>query len=115
MSTTVEEVSAPSAAPARPRAEGPPRADGIELIGEFEGSGFKDTPHLARRADGQVVQLSELLFAVAEAADGQRDLHEVAHDVSLREGRSVTAVNVALLADKKLRPLGVLTLPDGTT
>jgi putative peptide zinc metalloprotease protein len=115
MSTTVEEVSAPSAAPARPRAEVLRRADGIELIGEFEGSGFKDTPHVARRADGQVVQLSELLFAVAEAADGQRDLHEVAHDVSLREGRTVTAENVALLADKKLRPLGVLTLPDGTT
>jgi hypothetical protein len=32
------------------------RAHGIELIGEFEGSGFKVTPHLARRADGQVVQ-----------------------------------------------------------
>jgi len=34
------------------------RAHGIELIGEFEGSGFKVTPHLARRADGQVVQLT---------------------------------------------------------
>jgi putative peptide zinc metalloprotease protein len=113
--STIEEVPAPSAAPARPRAEVLQRADGIELIGEFEGSGFKDTPHLARRADGQVVQLSELLFAVAEAADGHRDLHEVAHEVSLRGGRTVTAENVALLADKKLRPLGVLTLPDGST
>src|SRR5215217_4652018 len=116
MSTTVEEeVAAPSALPARPRAEVLRRADGIELIGEFEGSGFKDTPHLARRADGQVIQLSEMLFDVAEAADGRRDLHEIAEYISLEHGRTVTPENVALLADKKLRPLGVLALPDGTT
>src|SRR5215208_1913140 len=114
MSTTVE-VAASSASPARPRAEVLRRADGIELIGEFEDSGFKEPPHLARRADGQVVQLTELLYGVAEAADGERDLHEVAVEVSLRYARTVTAENVALLADKKLRPLGVLALPDGTT
>ena len=114
MSTTVE-VSASSVPPARPRAEVLRRADGIELIGEFEDSGFKEPPHLARRADGQVVQLTELLYGVAEAADGERDLHEVAVEVSLRYARTVTAENVALLADKKLRPMGVLALRDGTT
>jgi putative peptide zinc metalloprotease protein len=114
MSTTAE-VAASSFPPARPRAEVLRRADGIELIGEFEDSGFKEPPHLARRADGQVVQLTELLYGVAEAADGKRDLHEVAVEVSLRYARTVTAENVALLADKKLRPLGVLALRDGTT
>src|SRR5687767_1462402 len=40
----------------------PARAEGVELIGEFEQSGFEDPPSLARRADGQVVQLTELLY-----------------------------------------------------
>jgi putative peptide zinc metalloprotease protein len=41
--------------------EKPQLADGIELIGEYEGSGFKQAPYIARRADGQVVQLAPLL------------------------------------------------------
>ncbi len=114
MSTTVAVTTTP-ASPARPRAEVLRRADGIELIGEFEGSGFKKPPRLARRSDGQVVQLTHLLFAVAEAADGRRDLHAVAEVVSRRCGRPVNAANVKLLAEKKLRPLGILTLPDGST
>ena len=113
--STVEEVPTPSASPARPRAEVLRRADGIELIGEFEDSGFKEPPNLARRADGQVIQLTDLLYAVAAAADGRRDLHEVAAVVGERTDRPVTAENVKHLADEKLRPLGVLTLPDGTT
>jgi putative peptide zinc metalloprotease protein len=62
-----------------------------------------------------VVQLTSLLFAVADAADGERDLHEVAEAVSDRCGRNITAGNVKYIADEKLRPLGILTLPDGTT
>ncbi len=55
-------------------AEVPPRpAEGVELIGEYEGSGFKKAPYLARRGDGQTVQLTRLLYLVAEAADGSRD------------------------------------------
>jgi putative peptide zinc metalloprotease protein len=65
---------------------GPPRlADGIELIGVYEGSGFKDPPHIVRRADGQVVQLPELLFVVAEeCADGSSSSGEVAVRVAAR-------------------------------
>src|SRR5918995_3390869 len=108
------EVAAPTAPPVRPRAEVLRRADGIELIGEFEDSGFNEPPLLARRADGQVVQLTELLYAVAEASDGHRDVEEIADVVTERCGRSVNAANVKLLAEKKLRPLGVLALADGT-
>ena len=114
MSTTVE-APASTPRPARPRAEVLRRADGIELIGEFEDSGLKEPPLLARRADGQVVQLTDMLYAVAEAADGRRDLDAIADAVGDRCGRPVNAANVKLLADKKLRPLGVLALADGTT
>ena len=39
--------------------EPPPRlADGVELIGEFADSGFKQPPFIVRRSDGQVVRES---------------------------------------------------------
>jgi putative peptide zinc metalloprotease protein len=89
-------------------------ADGVELLGEFEGSGFKETPRLARRADGQIVRLTPLLYAVAAESDGVRDAGAVAAAVSTRCGRGVSAGNVRFLAEKQLRPLGILALPDGT-
>src|ERR671915_1540910 len=109
------DVAAPTAPPIRPRAEVLRRADGIELIGEFEDSGFRHPPLLARRADGQVVQHTELLYAVAEASDGHRDVQAVADTASERCGRTVTKDNAVFLAERKLRPLGVLALADGTT
>src|SRR5436190_19944371 len=57
----------------------PPRlAPGVELVGEFEGSGFKQPPMIARRADGQAVQLPALLYTVAEQIDGERDHEAIA-------------------------------------
>jgi len=110
-------IADPAVSPPAERREGEvlALADGIELIGEYEGSGFKKPPLLARRADGQVVQLPRLLFLIAEAADGRRDLEAVAAEVSARDGRIVSARSVGFLADHKLRPLGVLALQDGST
>ena len=113
--TTPAHAHVSHAAPGRRRGDVLRRATGIELIGEFEGSGFKEPPLLARRADGQVVQLTELLYEVAKASDGRRDVHEIAAVVGERTGRSVNADNVTVLAQKQLRPLGVLALADGTT
>ncbi len=94
----------------------PPRlADGVELLGEFEDSGFENPPHLARRSDGQVIQLTELLHLVAEAADGERDEAQMADAVSERFGRRVSADNIRFLVEKKLRPLGVLAAADGSS
>jgi hypothetical protein len=109
------QVAGSTAPPARPRAEVLRRAGGVELIGEFEDSGFKDPPLLAQRGDGQVVQLTELLYAIAAASNGRRDVQAVADVVSKRCSRQVTADNTAFLAERKLRPLGVLALADGTT
>lgn len=93
----------------------PKLADGIELIGEYKGSGFKEPPFIARRADGQVIQLPRLLYLIAEKADGQRSPSSIAEDVSRDFGRGVTAENVDFLVDKKLRPLGVLAAADGSS
>jgi putative peptide zinc metalloprotease protein len=95
-------------------AAAPPRpADGIELIGEYEGSGFKDPPYIARRSDGQVVQMPKLLYLVAENADGRRSYDEIAERVTEQFGRGLDGEQVQMLVEKKLRPLGVLATPEG--
>jgi putative peptide zinc metalloprotease protein len=86
----------------------------VELIGADEGSGYKETPYLARLGDGGVVQLTELLFLVLREVDGRRDAATLAERVTESLGRKVTADNVAFLLEKKLQPLGVLAEPDGS-
>ena len=98
-----------------PRAERPRLAEGIELVGEYEGSGFKEAPYIARRGDGQTIQLTQLLFLVAERCDGERDLREIARRVSEAFGRKVSAGNVQFLVERKLRPIGVLAEADGSS
>jgi putative peptide zinc metalloprotease protein len=90
-------------------------AKGIDLIGEYEGSGFKETPYLARRMDGQVLQLTQLLYFVAEEVDGERNFEEIAEKVTEKFGRAVSADNVKFLVEDKLRPIGVLAAADGTS
>ena len=93
------------------RSAGAPRlAPGIELIGEYQDSGFKEAPWLVRRSDGQTVQLSRLLYAVAERADGGSDYETMASDVSREVGRGVSAENVRELMGK-LETLGVVEVP----
>jgi putative peptide zinc metalloprotease protein len=97
------------------RVDVPALAAGIELLGEYEGSGYKETPYLARRADGQVIQLTYLLHLVADAVDGKRDHAAIADKVTEGFGRHVSADNVRFLVEKKLRPLGVLAEADGSS
>ena len=94
-------------------AENPQRAEGVELIGRYEDSGFKEPPYLARRRDGQVVQLAPLLYLIAELADGNRTDEEIAAAVSEAIKRGVSADNVRQLVDERLRPLGVIAGADG--
>ena len=89
-------------------------AEGVELLGEFEGSGYKEVPLLARRPDGQMVRLTPLLYAVAAETDGARDTEAVADAVTARCGRVVRAANVQFLAENQLGPRGILAMPDGS-
>jgi putative peptide zinc metalloprotease protein len=91
----------------------PCRAEGVTLLGELEGSGFKETPYLARRGDGQTIQLTELLYHVLEEIDGTRDFEAVADEVSDRIGKRAAADDIAFLVEEKLRPLGHLCADDG--
>jgi len=85
---------------------------GLRLHGEYQGGGFVEPRYLARRGDGQVVQLSRLLHLVASSIDGVRDTETIAHRVSARYGREVSADNVGYLIGNKLQPMGI-TVPPG--
>src|SRR6188472_2034135 len=109
-----DDAQASSSRPAAPTPDVPSRADGVELIGEMVGSGYREPPALARRGDGQTFQLTPLLYLVLSAIDGRRSYDEVAEQVTVGFGTTVTGDNVRTLVDDQLRPLGLLTKPDGS-
>jgi putative peptide zinc metalloprotease protein len=91
-----------------PAAALPLRAAGLQLLGPYEGSGFRDQHFLVSRSDGQVVHLSALLYHVlAELAPG-RTAHDVARAVSARVGKTLPPDGVRFLIDKKLAPGGLV-------
>ncbi|MGV0718354.1 M50 family metallopeptidase [Mycolicibacterium sp. XJ662] len=92
----------------------PRRADGVELIGELEGSGHRVAPGLVRRADGQALALTPLLYATLREVDGHRTPEEVADAVTAATGRSVNADNVSHLVKQRLAPMGLTALADGS-
>ncbi|MGH3937827.1 MAG: hypothetical protein ACRDTG_04205 [Pseudonocardiaceae bacterium] len=93
---------------------GAPRlAEGTELIGEYEGSGFQEPKYIVRRADGQVIQLPHLLYLLASNLDGERDLEQVTSRLSADFGRDLEPEQVSYLLDNRLRPAGILAADPG--
>src|SRR3954462_14405011 len=76
------------------------RADGVELLGDVRGSGYKDGAALVRRADGQVVQLGPLMYALLECIDGKRDTAGLASALCDKLGRACDEEHVVALAEK---------------
>ena len=114
MTAVAGHVTTGPAAPALPPADAPgpawpPRlAEGVELLGEYKDSGYSQPPSLVRRADGQVIQMSPLLYQVACRIDGSRGPDAIAALVSADLGRSLDAGQVRYLITAKLLPLGVV-------
>jgi putative peptide zinc metalloprotease protein len=115
MTMAPERPSSPPAAADTAAAQVPRRADGVELIGEYEGSGFKEAPSLVRRSDGQVIQLPPLLYSLVAKVDGHRNYQQIAGEVSDDIKRGLDADNVRFLVEEKLRPLGILCAADGSS
>jgi putative peptide zinc metalloprotease protein len=118
MSTTIRRAPADAVLrDARPTAIEPvtwPRLlQDTELVGRVAGSGLREPPYLVRRCDGQVVQLSQLLYAIASSMDG-RDLAAIADSVGERLDLRITPEQVAYVAEHKLAPLGLVTHRDGS-
>jgi putative peptide zinc metalloprotease protein len=88
---------------------GVPRlTDGVELLGEYKDSGYSQPPSLVRRPDGQVIQMSALLYQVTSRIDGVRSAEAIGGLVSAGLGRTLTADQVRYLITAKLVPLGIV-------
>ncbi|MBB4790006.1 zinc metalloprotease [Streptomyces nodosus] len=104
---------APDSFLTKPGAGPVPRlSSGLQTLGEYQGSGFTERKYLVRRGDGQVIQLSRLLYLVVSSVDGVRDAETISHRVSGRYGAEVSTENVVHLVEHRLTPLGI-TLPFG--
>jgi putative peptide zinc metalloprotease protein len=91
----------------------PALAGGVQLLGEVAGSGYRQAPALVRRADGQTIQLTPLLYQLLSLVDGRRSYAELAAALSDRCGKLATEEDVQFLTEVKLRPLGLLRGADG--
>ena len=84
MSATVDRPAASADVQAPPLA----RVEGLELLGEVSGSGYKEGAALVRRADGQMVQLGPLMYGLLEEIDGQRDNADALAAAHVRAARA---------------------------
>lgn len=91
----------------------PALAPGVKLAGEMHESAFKDPPWLIEREGAGYVQVTELLYRIAEQCDGQHDLEEIATAVSDATGRGVSLDNVKQLVGAQLLLKGLVQTADG--
>jgi putative peptide zinc metalloprotease protein len=101
-----------SGGPRQPWVAVPRLAPGVELLGEYQGSGLAEATYLVRQPSGQVVHLSCLLHLVLSAVDGRRTVAGIAARVTAGFGRTVSAGNIEYLLAGKIAPLGLLATGD---
>jgi putative peptide zinc metalloprotease protein len=82
-------------------------------VGEWQGSGYLDRQWLIER-DGRFIQVSELLYRIAEQANGERTIPEIAARVTEATEWLVSADQVWQLVKTKLLPLRIIALADGS-
>src|SRR3954462_5144265 len=97
MSVTVDRPASPTPGEAPPALA---RAEGLELLGEVSGSGYKDGAALVRRADGQMVQLGPLMYGLLEETDAERHRAALAAAMSERLGRRFDVEHVVRVGEK---------------
>jgi hypothetical protein len=98
-------------------------AEGLSLLGEYQGSGYAGRRFQVGRSNGQVIQLSLQLYlimaAIAEGGvDGGWSADQVGAQVGAASGQGLTADNVRYLVAGTLAPLGLIAAggadrPDG--
>src|SRR5439155_19089975 len=86
----------------------PVLAPGVQLIGEFASSAFKDPQWLIQQ-DGHFVQVPELLYRVAQYANGERTLDEMASLITASTDWIATPAQVGAIIATKLLPLMIIT------
>ncbi|MEW6471268.1 MAG: hypothetical protein AB1679_03270 [Actinomycetota bacterium] len=90
----------------------PHLARDVELLGPYRDSGLEKPPYLIRRGH-TVLQVSELLFVVAAAANGRRDLDEIAAVAGAQLRRRLSADDVRRLIEGRLTAAGIVAARGG--
>jgi hypothetical protein len=93
--------------------ERPVLAPNIQLMGELKESGFQQRQWLIQR-EGQFIQVSELLYRVAEQINGEHTLREIAARVTETTDWIVKGTHVRQIIHNKLIPMGIVLAADGS-
>jgi putative peptide zinc metalloprotease protein len=80
---------------------------GVHLRGRMTESAFADQPWLVER-NGRFLQVTEMLYRVAELADGTRSIEDIARALSTTLGAQVSTEYVQRLLETKLAPIGIV-------
>lgn len=83
-------------------------APGVHTHGEVGGSGLKDASYLVERGDGQMMQVSELLYLVLREAELPRPAPELAAAITAASGRTLSTEGLEHLLETKLESLGLV-------
>jgi putative peptide zinc metalloprotease protein len=100
--------------PADAFGERPSLGENVILVGKLQEGGFDQQQWLLQR-NGQFVQVTELLYRVAEQLDGKRTLEEIAARVSESSDWIVNAEQIRKLLQTSFVPLGLLAGEEGST
>src|SRR3954454_15817784 len=99
------------AAPKLP--ERPKLVEGVTLAGQMRESAFHDPPWLIDRQGEGYVQVTELLYRIAEVLDGEHSFDQIAEHAAEATGRSITADNVRQLVESQFARKGLVAFADG--
>src|SRR3954467_1491205 len=88
-------------------AEGPKRAPDVVLAGEMPDSSYA-TPQWLIERGGRYLQISEVLYRIAEAADGTHSFDDIAVLVGAQTRRQVSGDDVRTLIEQKPVPSGLI-------
>src|SRR5688500_3833385 len=103
----------PQAQPRLKLPERPQLAPDVELAGQLEESAYEEPPWLLERKESGYVQVTEMLYRIAERCDGEHTYEQIAQEVSEATGREVSAENVAQLIARELLVKGLVAEAEG--
>ena len=94
--------------------ERPRLAPGIRLAGQMPDSGYKEPPWLLEREGEGYVQVTQLLYRLAELSDGAHTIERMANEASESTGRTVSPDNVRQLLTQQFLVRGLIVSAEGT-
>jgi putative peptide zinc metalloprotease protein len=90
-----------------------PKLAAVKLAGQMRESAFENPPWLLEREGSGYVQVTELLYRIAEQCTGSNSVEDIAAKIS-SDGKPVSPATVRALIEKMLIPRGLVEAADGS-